>query len=161
MRRRPGDARVLVPALACVALAVTGCSSSARTGGSTAATSASTSVPPSTAVATSATTVAGQQTTVYDCGGGAYEPATLLVVCGVNSTVVTDVHWTSWTATSATGTGNVHLPGKSPSPASLALSDVVSSGSGPQFAQLKATWSGTSPDGHPYDVYPLGTAPTR
>ena len=100
--------------------------------------------------------------TVFDCGGGAYEPKTLLVVCGVASTNVTNVTWTSWTATGAAGSGTVNLAGSghhASAPAALSLSTVVQTGNGPQFSQLRVTWSGTSPDGHPVDQFHLAVAP--
>lgn len=147
-------AGLLVGAAAMVAA---GCSSGSahRSTSVTAATATPTSVeaPP--------TTVAGQLPTVYDCGGGAYKPATLVIVCGVGSTMATDVHWTSWGGSSAGGSGSVALAGKPPAPASLQLDDVVASGSGPQFSRLTVTWTGSSPDGRPTDVFSLATAPAR
>ena len=107
------------------------------------------------------TTVAGQLPTVFDCGGGAYKPATLLVVCGVATTTVTNVQWSSWTASEARGQGTVNLPGHQPAPASLLLGSVVLSGNGPEFSRLTATWTGTSPDGHPDQVFQLATAPPQ
>lgn len=112
--------------------------------------SSSTVVPP---------TVVGQLPTVFDCGGGAYEPATLLVVCGVGSTTATQVRWSSWTATSARGSGTVNLPGHAPVPAALTLGRVVPTGSGPEFSQLEVKWTGPSPDGQPSRVFELSTAP--
>ena len=100
--------------------------------------------------------------TVFDCGGGAYEPATLLVVCGVATTTATGVKWTSWDSNGASGTGTVNLSGSDghgSGPATLTLSKVVQTGNGPQFSQLDVTWSGTSPDGHPSDTFKLAVAP--
>jgi hypothetical protein len=111
--------------------------------------------------APSATTVPGQLPTVFDCGGGAYEPATLLVVCGNATTTATSVTWISWTASAATGSGQVNLPGKAPARAHLALSQVVATGNGPQFSRLEADWTGTSPDGRAVDYFTLATAPAR
>lgn len=150
--------------LAAVGLLAAACSSGghARVGAgdaagsrapATAATISEPTSPPST--------VAGQLPTVFDCGGGAYKPATLLVVCGVASTNVTDVQWSTWTVSGASGHGEVHLPGHPAAPADLALGKVVQTGSGPQFSQLTATWTGTSPDGHPMDVFQLATAPAQ
>ena len=104
-------------------------------------------------------TVAGQLPTVFDCGGGAYEPATLLVVCGDGSTTATQVRWSSWTATAARGTGTVNLPGHAPVPAVLTLGRVVPTGSGPEFSQLEVRWTGPSPDGQPSRAFELSTAP--
>lgn len=123
------------------------------------------SVNPQTAQTVTTTPPASEPTavpTVFNCGGGAYEPKTLLVVCGIASTHVTDVAWTSWTGSGATGTGTVHLSASgnhASAPASLELSKVVQTGNGPQFSELTVTWTGTSPDGHPTDQFHLAVAP--
>jgi hypothetical protein len=103
--------------------------------------------------------VAGQLPVVFDCGGGAYKPATLLVVCGVGSTTATGVSWSAWTTSEAAGHGTVNLPGKAPAPADLTLTAVVQTTQGPQFSRLDATWTGPSPDGRKYDAFGLATAP--
>jgi hypothetical protein len=100
--------------------------------------------------------------TVADCGGGSYEPATLLIVCGVGTTMATGVHWTSWDTTGATGTGNVHLVTSAlaaTAAARLSLSQVVGGPTGPQFTLLKITWTGKSPDGRATDTFSLAEAP--
>jgi len=112
------------------------------------------------AVTTPATTTAGRTPTVFDCGGGAYEPSTLVVVCGTGTTIVTGAAWTSWTASGASGTGTVHLgsssaPGR---PARLTLSDAVATPQGPQFSLLTATWTGPSPDGKTSESFHLAVA---
>lgn len=115
-----------------------------------------------TVVTAPPTSLAGSVPTVFDCGGGAYEPKTLLVVCGVNTTTVTNVTWTSWSAAGATGSGTVNLHGsgqQGSAPATLALSNVVQTGNGPQFSVLQVTWTATSPDGHPTDQFKLAVAP--
>lgn len=96
--------------------------------------------------------------TVYNCGGGAYEPATLLIVCGVDTTMATGVEWATWTSSAASGKGNVAVTGHPPQPASLALRNVVTTSTGPQFSVLTVTWTGASPDGHPSDTFHLTTA---
>ena len=146
-------------------LVAAGCSSGSpphRTTAVTAATAPVTSTAvPVTSSAAPATTVAGQLPTVFDCGGGAYKPATLLIVCGPGAAMATNVRWTSWNGTGASGSGSVLLAGRSPARADLQLSGVVGSGSGPQFSQLQVTWTGASPDGHPTDHFALATAPAR
>ncbi len=115
-----------------------------------------------TVVTAPPTSLSGPVPTVFDCGGGAYEPKTLLVVCGVNTTTVTGVKWTSWGASGAAGSGTVNLHGsglQGSAPATLALSDVVQTGNGPQFSLLQVTWTGQSPDGHPTDQFKLAVAP--
>ena len=105
--------------------------------------------------------------TVFDCGGGAYEPTTLLVTCANAAkdatTLVTGVTWTSWSATRASGRGTVHLivGGKTvTADASLKLSGVEQTSNGLQFATIEFTWIGTSPDGNPTEQLPLAVAPS-
>jgi hypothetical protein len=96
--------------------------------------------------------------TVPNCGGGAYQPHTLLIVCGSGTTMATGVAWRSWESASAQGSGTVHLDinGQAVSaPAALLLSNVVNGPVGPQFTLLTVTWSGTPPDGKPQDRYHL------
>ncbi|MGH9055085.1 MAG: hypothetical protein ACRDYY_04360 [Acidimicrobiales bacterium] len=152
---------VLVPAaLAGLAMMATaGCAgghtrATVQTGRTVAPAGASTSSAPP------ATTVAGQVPTVPDCGAGAFEPATLHIVCGVDTTMATGVTWQSWGATAAEGTGTVRLAsaGMSGSGAArLSLSQPVSDTLGTQFSRLTVTWTGKSPDGHHSDVFRLGT----
>jgi hypothetical protein len=135
----------------------------AATGGtSTAAPSTAGSVPATTAAPAPAsapvTTAVGQLPTVPNCGGGAYEPKTLLIVCGTGTTMATGVSWRSWAPAGASGSGTVHLQvnGRPLSaPAALLLSDVVNGPVGPQFTVLTVTWTGTPPDGNAKDTYHL------
>jgi len=103
--------------------------------------------------------------TVPDCGGGAYEPKTLLIVCGTvtggtgpGTTMATNVSWASWSQSGASGAGivNLRVGGQSvTTPARLDLSTVVTGAMGPQFSLLTVTWTGRSPDGRLVDVYHL------
>ena len=109
-----------------------------------------------------ATTVVppGHLPTVPDCGAGAYKPATLVMVCGVGTTLATGLTWSTWTTTSASGQGTVHLnvSGRpATGTANLRLDHVADRGAGPQYTVLTVTWIGASPDGRPADVYHLGT----
>lgn len=142
------------------AVGLSACASSSGSATSSQTSSVVTVQPvPQTVTTTPATTLAGQVPTLFNCGGGAYQPATILVVCGVATTTVTGVKWTSWTATGASGTGTVHLTGQSGgTPANLSLSAVVSTPNGPQFSVLEATWTGASPDGKPSEVFHLALA---
>jgi hypothetical protein len=100
--------------------------------------------------------------TVPNCGGGAYKPATLLIVCGVNTTSATNVSWSAWTASGAAGSGTVHLVKGATSataPGRLALSNVVNGQTGPQFTVLTVTWIGPSPDGKATDTFQLAESP--
>ena len=113
-----------------------------------------------TAPSTSTSSTAALQATVPDCGAGAFRPATLLVTCATGGVMVTGLEWTSWGPSTAAGSGTVHMTvgGRTASgQADLALSDVVTGSSGPQFTVLTVTWSGRSPDGHATDTYHLGT----
>ena len=101
-------------------------------------------------------------TTVPNCGGGAYKPATLLIVCGSNTSTATNITWSTWTASGATGSGTVHLvePGSTATaPGRLALSDVVNGPVGPQFTLLTVSWVGASPDGKTTDTFRLAEVP--
>jgi len=116
---------------------------------------------PSTAAsvpAAPATTAERHLPTVPNCGGGAYEPRTLLIVCGSGSTMATEVSWRSWEPARASGSGTVHLQvnGQTVSaPATLLLSDVVAGAVGPQFTLLTVTWTGAPPDGKARETYHL------
>jgi len=117
-----------------------------------------TTVAPTATATAPQTTSAGQVPTVPDCGAGAFEPATLIIVCGTSSTLATGVHWTSWGAGSAAGAGNVQLAASghtSIAPARLELSEVAEGTTGPQFTKLVVTWTGPSPDGHASDTFHL------
>lgn len=151
--RRAGPA---LAALAVVALALAGCSGPGSKSGIR-------TINPSAQTVTTipSTTVAGQVPTVFDCGGGAYKPATLLVQCGVATTTVTGVKWTSWTDTEADGSGTVNLASgghDASAPADIKLTDVVTTPNGPQFSELQVTWTGASPDGNPVDRFKLAVA---
>lgn len=119
---------------------------------------------------TSTTGEAGSQSqtvpTVFDCGGGAFEPKTLLVTCANAAkdatTTVTGITWTSWSSTNASGTGTVHLyvAGKQVSAAAtLSLGTVKQTPNGLEFSSLAITWTGPSPDGQPNLTLPLAIAP--
>lgn len=147
--------------LAAVAAVAAGCGGSGSGGVHTASPS-----PNRTVVTAPPSSLPGQVPTVFDCGGGAYEPATLLVQCGLATTTtsVTGIHWTSWTANGAEGSGTVNLAGAQghgSGGARLQLGTVVQSGNGPQFSRLTVTWTGASPDGRPTDEFQLAVAPGR
>jgi hypothetical protein len=97
---------------------------------------------------------------VPNCGGGAYQPKTLLIVCGSGSTgtMATGVSWRSWGTSTASGSGTVQLTVNghpASAPATLLLSEVVDGPVGPQFSRLTVTWTGTPPDGKQQAVYSL------
>ena len=168
---RPGGragvvATLMAPALVAAAV-LAGCSSG---GGAKATITPVTGANPSsvTVVTDPPTSVAdgGAVPTVFNCGGGAFEPATLLVTCGdvatSDVTTVMGAKWTAWTPTGATGTGTVsaRVDGKKvQGPASVTLAKAVTTENGPQFSALTVTWTGTSPDGHPTDTFAVTTAP--
>jgi hypothetical protein len=151
---------LLTGLVATAGLVITGAGCSSGTIRSSATTESPATLPSTTTGSMSATqtTVAGQLPTVPNCGGGAYKPQTLLIVCGVGATMATGVEWSSWTSTAAAGTGDVHLTtgGKQVSgQADLRLSDVRVGASGPQFTLLTVAWTGMSPDGRPTETFPL------
>jgi hypothetical protein len=151
---------LLIGLVATAGLVITGAGCSSGTIRSSATTGPAATRPPSTtgSISTTQTTVAGQLPTVPNCGGGAYKPQTLLIVCGVGTTMATGVMWSSWTSTAAAGTGEVHLTtgGTQVSgQADLRLSDVRVGASGPQFTLLTVAWTGMSPDGRPTDTFNL------
>jgi hypothetical protein len=136
----------------------TACASSSHNATGPGSPPAPTSVLPGSSTTSSSVVAAGHLPTAPNCGGGAYRPRTLLIVCGVGTAMATGVQWATWTSTSARGTGTVNLDvgGRSvSSPARLLLEDVVGSVDGPQYSVLTVTWTGTSPDGHPTDTYHL------
>jgi hypothetical protein len=101
-----------------------------------------------------------QLPTVPNCGGGAYEPKTLLIVCasGAAATRATGVSWAAWGQSDAHGSGTVMLEvdgQATSSPATLDLGTVVTGPVGPQFTVLTVTWQGSSPDGKAQDTYHL------
>ena len=163
-RHVAGSVAVVMAVMMAVALA--GCSS----GGTRAATPPATALKPSaaTVVTVPPTSVAGGGVvpTVFNCGGGAYKPSTLLVTCGdvamSEVTTVMGAEWASWTAAGATGHGTVSAKvdgRKVQGPAQVTLSSVVTTENGPQFSSLLVTWTGSSPDGHPTDHFAVTTAP--
>lgn len=161
---RTAVARVapVVPGLVALAVALVvaaGCGSSHHPAAViTGATTTTPTTAPTVTTAVTPTTVANQLPTVPNCGGGAYKPTTLLIVCGTGTTMATGVTWRSWGPATATGTGTVHLQvhgQATTSAANLALDRVVAGPVGPQFTRLTVTWTGGSPDGRPQDVYPL------
>jgi hypothetical protein len=123
-----------------------------------------TSTPSTTPAAGTATTktpaVAHLIPTAPNCGGGAYKPATLLIVCaaGDQAVMATGVTWRSWGDTAAVGSGTMHLVVNgqpTARPATLDLADVASGSVGPQFTRLTVTWIGSSPTGSPRASYHL------
>ncbi|HET9077044.1 MAG TPA: hypothetical protein VFN68_08930 [Acidimicrobiales bacterium] len=144
-------------------VAASGLSACSGSGGKPAAVHTVNPSPQQTVTTAPPTSLSQQVPTVFNCGGGAYEPKTLLVVCGVATTTATGISWTSWTGSGATGSGTVNLSGSSghgSGPATLKLSKVVQTGNGPQFSLLDVTWTGSSPDGHPSDQFKLAVAPS-
>jgi len=153
-------AGLTVLAWASVINLVAACGSTGGRSGSAVA-SGTTGGAPSTVAsvpAAPATTAARRLPTVPNCGGGAYEPKTLLIVCGSGTTMATGVSWRSWEPVLASGSGTVHLQvnGQPVSaPATLLLSNVVDGPVGPQFTVLIVTWTGTPPDGKARETYHL------
>lgn len=150
--------RALVGCLLAGGLVAAACSSTTQVR------SAPTTAVTSTSVAdsTSTSSTVALQTTVPDCGSGAYRPATLLVTCVSGGITVTGIQWGAWGPSGASGVGTVHMTvgGRQESDqADLSLSKPANTAdNGPQFTVLTLTWIGRSPDGHPTDTYQLGSA---
>ena len=96
------------------------------------------------------------------------EPPSIVVACADNGMGAEDLSWTSWTATTASATGEFWENDCTPYcaegtiklyPASIALSGVQSSGDGPAFTVMTATYSGAEPNGHPTDTFGLEVPP--
>jgi hypothetical protein len=116
---------------------------------------AASTVPPATP-----TTVAGQVPTAPNCGGGAYRPTTLLIVCasGAAAVMATGVTWRFWGSAAAEGSGTVHMVvhgQPTARPARLTLTGATRGPVGPQFLQLTVTWIGASPTGRPEALFHL------
>jgi hypothetical protein len=125
---------------------------------------APTSPPVTAAAASSPTTKTSAAAhlipTAPNCGGGAYKPATLLIVCasGDQAVMATGVTWRSWGDTAAVGSGTMHVVVNghpTARPATLNLAGVATGSVGPQFTQLTVTWIGSSPTGRPQASYHL------
>jgi hypothetical protein len=153
--------RALIALAALAALVAGGAACGSGSGHADVATGATptTEAPAATTTRAAPTTAATTRLpTVPNCGGGAYEPRTLLIVCGSGATMATDVAWRSWQPAAASATGTVHLQvnGRTvAAPAVLMLSEVVNGPVGPQFTLLTVTWTGAAPDGKPSDAYHL------
>jgi hypothetical protein len=109
-------------------------------------------------------------TVVADCGTTAYEPQRIDVTCTNSSVVATEIRWSGWSSTRATGTAVVELNRCQPTcsassavpyPASITLTDPVMSAGGARFSQAQITWSGSLPLGHPSDTYALSTTVSK
>jgi hypothetical protein len=94
-----------------------------------------------------------------DCGSRAQaqlseHPATIVIACADGGIGLQDLHWTAWSATSATGTGTLWLNLCTPDcalgtiahyRAEVTLSTVVRGTSGPAFTQVSLVYPGASP----------------
>jgi hypothetical protein len=151
-------------------LAVAGCGSSgahtstaARTVSPTPAPSSTTTG--STAPTSSATTGDGAQPTIVgNCGGAAYKPTTLYIICGQARLTATEIKWRSWTAQQAQGSAVMSVITCQPScsqgpeellPAELTLTRPMPTSRGPEFTSATIAWSERSPDGKQVETYPL------
>lgn len=96
------------------------------------------------------------------------EPPSIVLACGDGNAGVKDMSWSSWTATSATGTGDVYLNDCTPNcaggtfhdyPATITLSDVVGGPAGRLFSNMHAVYSGAGPQGHSTDDFEVPVVP--
>jgi hypothetical protein len=159
MSRAPRAGLTVLAWIAAIAITAA-CSSTNGRSGANVATGTTVGASPSVTSARAApvTTPAGRLPTVPNCGGGAYKPQTLLIVCGSGTTMATGVSWRSWEPGLASGSGTVHLQVKghpASAPATLQLSEVVDGPGSPQFSALTVTWTATPPDGKARETFHL------
>ncbi len=92
------------------------------------------------------------------------KPTSLVVACADNGIGVEDLSWASWTTTEATGTGSVWENDCAPNcaggtihhyPASVMLTDVKTTVSGPVFSQLNVKYQPIGPQGKTSDAFTL------
>jgi hypothetical protein len=92
----------------------------------------------------------------YVCEPPAYKPSSLLIACGDGNARVTGLHWSSWTATSAVGTGIWQQNDCKPYcakgrfhdfPVQLRLDDPMPGQGTMIFGNATAIFSGAAPDG--------------
>jgi hypothetical protein len=86
------------------------------------------------------------------------------VACADNGNGVEDFVWTTWTPSSASGTGKVWQKICTPDcangtigiyPVDVSLSDVEDTSMGPLFSQMTFVYQGTGPNGHTTDHFAL------
>src|ERR1700722_2320299 len=133
-------------------------------------TSAATTAAPvatgSPAPATAAVTGVG---VVADCAGAApfllsKEPSSIILACADSGIGIQDLEWTSWSASTAAGTGLLWEDLCTPScadgtyghyPDAVTLSAGKDSVRGEWFGRLSLSWEGSHPDNHTPDSYTL------
>lgn len=164
--RGPATTRIAAttePTVATSAAATTDATSTTTVSGGD-STSSTTALPTSTSAASTTATPASQVRVIADCQTASYEPATIILACGDGGISATRISWTSWAATSATGTAvivaNLCNPdcaqGSTGSfPAAITLSGVTTGSSGTIFSSLTANFAGPSPSGTPSETYSL------
>jgi hypothetical protein len=96
------------------------------------------------------------------------KPSGIDLACADNGNGVENIVWTSWTASSARGSGRVWQKRCVPDcasggidtfPASISLSGVRITPDGPIFLNLLAVYQGAGPNGHTSDQFSLPTPP--
>jgi eukaryotic-like serine/threonine-protein kinase len=126
---------------------------------------ATTTVPTTASASTSTTSVAsGVVKVIADCQNPAYEPTTIILACADGGITATQISWTSWGATSATGTSVIQANLCNPNcaqgtmgsfPANITLSSVTSGSGGGLFSTLTAVFTGASPTGSPTQTFSI------
>jgi hypothetical protein len=106
---------------------------------------------------------------VADCAGPApfllsREPASIILACADSGIGIQDLNWTSWTASTATGSGllweNLCTPSCADGayghyPVTVTLTTVADSAKGAWFSRLALTWDGSRPANQTPDSYQL------
>jgi hypothetical protein len=91
-----------------------------------------------------------------DCQQNVYKPRSITVACADANFRLTQIKWTSYGATSASGTARARIDTCDPNcvsgtfrtyPAKVSLSKVKQCGDVPQFTRLAVTFTGTRPKG--------------
>ncbi|WP_042418045.1 hypothetical protein [Streptacidiphilus anmyonensis] len=131
----------------------------------TAAAATAAAIPATAATSSPRTTAQTADTVVLDCQGQAQtQPGTYLLACGDGNNYLTGIHWTAWTADSATATATDNANDCQPNcaagrfhgyPVTVTLDEPrsASAGSGPAaYTHVTLHYTGDRPDGVPATV---------
>ena len=109
----------------------------------------------------------------YDCTQNVYKPRSITVACADANFRLTKVKWSSYGATTASGTARARIDTCDPNcvsgtfqtyPARVSLSQVKQCGDVPQFTRLAVTFTATRPTGYTRvetQTFKCANAPTR
>lgn len=92
----------------------------------------------------------------------------IILACADGNAYAQHLRWSSWTATRATGSGDIEQNDCVPDcaggqfktyPATVTLGQVISTPAGPRFSLLTAVFTGVGPNGQKTATYSLPAAP--